>query len=130
MSTSRAAMSAWPSADWDDWPGTRIGGLAVFGGFVLAVILICVIPVARHCCCRIHRTPMWLLTLQAVGVGCIVGLAVHFVPCIWWTCDWGPNDGEGVRGAIWFIVWAITAVGICCRAQYSSEEAAKSHEMP
>ena len=29
-------------------------------------------------------------------MGCLFGIWVHFVPCIWWTCDWGPYDGEGV----------------------------------
>lgn len=41
---------------------------------------------------------------------CLVGLYVHFIPCIWWTCDWGDNDGEGIRGAIWFTIWIILGI--------------------
>ena len=48
--------------------------------------------------------------LWAFSVACLVGMWVHFIPCIWWTCDWGDNDGEGVRGAIWFILWGVGTV--------------------
>jgi len=28
-------------------------------------------------------------------VGCLIGTWFHFIPCIWWTCDWGYYDGQG-----------------------------------
>ena len=38
-------------------------------------------------------------------MGCLAGLWLHFIPCIWWTCDWSINDGEEIRGGIWFALW-------------------------
>jgi len=52
----------------------------------------------------------YAIVFGAIINACLVGLYVHFVPCIWWTCDWGDHDGEGVRGAIWFTLWAIFAL--------------------
>ena len=42
---------------------------------------------------------LWNLVL-AIAFGCGIGLFLHFIPCIWWTCDWGPHDGQGIRGGI------------------------------
>eukprot|EP01062_Namystynia_karyoxenos_P045814 TRINITY_DN34128_c0_g1_i1.p1 TRINITY_DN34128_c0_g1~~TRINITY_DN34128_c0_g1_i1.p1 ORF type:complete len:216 (+),score=49.32 TRINITY_DN34128_c0_g1_i1:83-730(+) len=50
--------------------------------------------------------------LQAFVLGCVAGLFLHFIPCLWWTCDWGDSDGEGVRGAIWFATWGLTFPGL------------------
>ena len=47
--------------------------------------------------------------------GCFIGLWIHFIPCAWWTCDWGEYDGAGVRGGIWFVLWAIVSGVSCCR---------------
>ena len=45
-------------------------------------------------------------------VGCFAGLFLHFIPCLWWTCDWGEHDGESIRGGIWFLTWgSVTVVG-------------------
>ena len=27
-------------------------------------------------------------------------------------CDWGEHDGAAVRGGIWFITWAVVAIGM------------------
>ena len=43
-------------------------------------------------------------------VACLIGIWVHFVPCLWWTCDWGDGDREGIRGAIWFGLWIVGAI--------------------
>ena len=57
------------------------------------------------------------LSCSSIGTsiiaGFIMGMMIHFIPCIWWTCDWGDSDNEGMRGSIWFIsgitfgVWCI-----------------------
>jgi hypothetical protein len=47
-------------------------------------------------------------------LGCAIGLFVHFIPCLWWTCDWGPHDGAAIRGAIWFTVWGIVTTLLLC----------------
>ena len=119
-------MTAWPAANFADWPGTRIGSLIYAGLFIVTVAIICAVPFARRCCCKVHRNPLGLLTVQAIGVGFAVSIFVHFIPCIWWTCDWGPSDGEGIRGGIWFILWALISVGICWRARSPEEPQAKS----
>ena len=55
----------------------------------------------------LRRCSIIVLTFFAA---CLFGMYLHFIPCIWWTCDWGPHDGEGVRGAIWFITWPIAFI--------------------
>ena len=89
-----------------------------------------------------RRSPIGCLCsiVGAAGVGLLFGLWIHFVPCLWWTCDCtssigsflvflssvlrsttltenvpyanagGEHDGEGVRGAIWFISWTIVTI--------------------
>ena len=52
------------------------------------------------------------MTPAIIAGGCILGLWLHFVPCIWWTCDWGPHDGEGVRGGIWFLGWPFLSLAL------------------
>jgi hypothetical protein len=47
---------------------------------------------------------------SAFGVGCVAGIFVHFLPCVVWSCDWGPGDKEGIRGAIWFSLWPLVTV--------------------
>lgn len=60
----------------------------------------------------VSRSPARLVVdvIASILVACVLGLFLHFVPCIWWTCDWGDHDGEGVRGAIWFVVWGAGVV--------------------
>ena len=51
---------------------------------------------------------------SAVLGGCVAGLYLHFWPCLWWSCDWGEHDCEGVRGAIWFTTWVVFACVMLC----------------
>jgi len=51
---------------------------------------------------------VWSVAM-AVGLALSASLAVHFVPCLWTACDWGPDD-EGYRGFIWFSVWGIVII--------------------
>ena len=120
--------SAWPPANFTDWPSTRIAAL-IFNAVVLVLLFI---PTTRRviflnpwtCCCSDANTPRdedtqgrpngCLILTKALVVGCIIGLFLHFIPCIWWTCDWGEYDGQGVRGAIWFTTWAVVALAILC----------------
>ena len=43
--------------------------------------------------------------VMALIMGFAFAFFAHFVPCVWWTCDWGYYDGEQIRGYIWFIGW-------------------------
>ena len=51
-------------------------------------------------------------SLGIIVGGCILGLWLHFVPCLWWTCDWGPHDGQQVRGGIWFLGWPVLSLAL------------------
>lgn len=110
----------WPPADFTYWPATRIGAL-VINAVILALMLIpktrkLIFQTTWSCCC--NAADNWLvytmLIVKAIVLGFIVGMFVHFIPCLWWTCDWGPNDGQGVRGGIWFISGAIIGVIVLC----------------
>lgn len=46
-----------------------------------------------------------LSILMAIVFGFLFAFFLHFLPCIWWTCDMGYYDGEQVRGYIWFVGW-------------------------
>ena len=60
-------------------------------------------------------------------VGCLAGFWFHFIPCIWWTCDFGPNDGQDVRGIMWWSVWAImTIVGWVYNFAYGGYKSASA----
>ena len=59
---------------------------------------------------RRNHDVAYAIVFGAIVNSCLVGLYAHFVPCLWWTCDWGDHDGEGVRGAIWFTLWALLGV--------------------
>ena len=46
----------------------------------------------------------WVISLtKALLVSLLFGFWLHFIPCIWWTCDLSENDGGQVRGAVWAI---------------------------
>lgn len=46
----------------------------------------------------------------SIIAGFIVSFVLHFVPCIWWTCDLGEGDNGGVRGFIWFLTWPVLSL--------------------
>ena len=84
--------SIWPPANFTEWPSTRIGALVING----IILLLLMIPITRRfifvdswkkCCCCCHE--FW----KALLLGCLIGMFLHFIPCIWWTCDWGEYDG-------------------------------------
>lgn len=79
----------------------------------------------RWCCCcclnrkrtisfsdlidvKIARCPFTIWTvLNAIIVGCLVGMFIHFIPCFGiWACDAGPQDRFQTRGIMWFSSWA------------------------
>jgi hypothetical protein len=116
---SNSSGGLWPPANWTDWPGTRIGGL-VFDAIVLVLLL--ALPPCRHYFV-VPKSDNCARTVQAICVGCVIGLFIHFIPCIWWTCDWGPSDGQAIRGGIWFLVWAIVSSWLlCCRSSPAGRE--------
>ena len=90
----------WPSADFQVWPGTRIGAL-FFNLFIIILLLIPKVRTAIKCAFFGKHCTL----VGPCIVGCVAGLFLHFIPCIWWTCDWGEHDGESIRGGIWFITW-------------------------
>lgn len=49
----------------------------------------------------------WYTIFCNLGIACVLGTWVHFIPCIWWTCDFSINDNAGIRGGIWFALWAL-----------------------
>eukprot|EP00918_Siedleckia_nematoides_P052258 GHVU01114213.1.p1 GENE.GHVU01114213.1~~GHVU01114213.1.p1 ORF type:complete len:225 (+),score=10.28 GHVU01114213.1:266-940(+) len=80
-----------------------------------------------RCCCsrKLSFATEAILEVRPVKWGCkrtvldvvvallgsfVFGLWLHFIPCIIWTCDWGPSDGEQIRGIIWLVG---TAVCLC-----------------
>ena len=126
-----------PPPYWESWPGTRIGGLLYVGVVACALLVVCATPgcwKTRATCLPRSRQCPWSC-IQPVLVGLLIGLFIHFIPCIWWTCvqqhprvpparplswpparahrcDWGEHDGAAVRGGIWFITWAVVAIGM------------------
>lgn len=92
----------WPAADFQVWPATRVSALVVVGVGTAAILLLLLHAPARGCCTRCSSKHRWTWPILN---GLAISLYLHFIPCIWWTCDWGPHDGEGVRGGIWFGVW-------------------------
>ena len=44
---------------------------------------------------RRRHDVVYAIVFGAIVNSCLVGLYVHFIPCLWWTCDWGEHDGEG-----------------------------------
>ncbi|CAB9525468.1 expressed unknown protein [Seminavis robusta] len=111
-STTTNENEIWPPANFTEWPSTRIGALIIDG----IILLLAIIPVTRRviflnawdCCCCCPAV------IKAVVLGGLIGMFLHFIPCIWWTCDWGEYDGQAVRGGIWFIGGPIIAAFILC----------------
>ena len=90
--------ATWPEANFGCWPYTRMAANAFNG---ISIILWVIPQMWRH----YHNCIMWNGFGGPFFFGLWVGLFVHFIPCIWWTCDWGYYDGYGIRGGIWFTVW-------------------------
>ena len=106
-STGGGGGGTWPPANFSIWPVTRATAL-VYCSLLPLLLLPC--GRRRAKVCARDTCPR----LFPVVFGCLAGLWLHFVPCIWWTCDWGPFDGEGVRGAIWFVTWAVVTAAWYC----------------
>lgn len=111
------SMTLWPPANMNHWPETRVGAL-LFNLIVLVlVILIFAVPPLRRgvrsVAPRMCHASMCCLIISSVAIGALGGIWLHFVPCLWWTCDWGPNDGEAVRGSIMFVSGAVIAMCAC-----------------
>ena len=95
------------------WPGSRIGALAIF----IIYPFLFIIPEVRQFhidlfrgydgrCCGSCGGRFW----GPIALGLFFGLWFHFIPCIWWTCDWGDYDGENTRGTMWFVPWAVISI--------------------
>ena len=97
----------WPPANFEKecWPSTRYGSLIFLG---VSIVLWCIPqmwPKYRECI-------LWNVFGGPFFFGLWIGFAAHFIPCIWWTCDWGYYDGKAIRGGIWFGVWAGVTAGL------------------
>ncbi|KNC54632.1 uncharacterized protein AMSG_01486 [Thecamonas trahens ATCC 50062] len=69
------------------------------------------------------------LASHAVAEAVVASMALHFVPCLWWTCDLGKGDEGQVRGSIWIvsalvllITFVIPIPGIRQRGSYVETE--------
>ena len=119
MSNSSGGGGLWPAADFDHWPQTRVVSLVFDGVVALLFILSTFVPcLRRYVCppcseCAGDESACQRLVLP-IFIGLLFGLWLHFIPCIWWTCDWGDHDGAGIRGGIWFITWGIVSTSLCC----------------
>ena len=113
---SNASDPIFPPLNWDWDQSTELRAAAIgFNGIVVVVLVICcAVPWCRGQCLAPIDWSTPRLILQAVVIGLVGSLWLHFWPCLFWTCDWGPGDGQGVRGAIWFIGWGvISAIWLC-----------------
>ena len=119
----------WPAASFGagSMTGTRAGALV----YLVAVFLIAVVAFTAPACSSFRRAWLprrrrcpWSL-IQPVVIGLVASLWLHFIPCIWWTCDWSSSDGAAVRGGIWFIGWLVIGVGMlvanCCATESKQE---------
>mmetsp|Transcript_22014 Transcript_22014/g.47405 ORF Transcript_22014/g.47405 Transcript_22014/m.47405 type:complete len:131 (-) Transcript_22014:410-802(-) len=116
-----------PPADFSEWPATRIGALIIDAlALTLLFAMVAIAPLRKKVlCASVCYTNLCCLIFVVVLAGVLGGMWCHFIPCIWWTCDWGANDGEGVRGAIWFIsgiLLALIASIALCLKRYSKRE--------
>ena len=99
------AGAMFPPANFALWPLTRVSALV----YLALLPIICAIPVVRRCCLRNNKASRWGWPIL---IGLLFSLWLHFIPCIFWTCDWGPYDGAGVRReeeepVVWCVVWCV-----------------------
>lgn len=109
----------WPAADWDEWPQTRTAALVFDGLVALIALASLVVPCLRRYVCPPcskcgKRDGCCQRFILPILIGLLCGVWLHFIPCIWWTCDWGEHDGQAIRGAIWFVTWGIVTSSLCC----------------
>ena len=110
------AGAMFPPANFALWPLTRVSALV----YLVLLPIICAIPVVRRCCLRNNKASRWGWPIL---IGLLFSLWLHFIPCIFWTCDWGPYDGAGVRGGIWFIVWGLwVGISYCLNCRTPQEK--------
>ena len=111
----------WPPPNFDCWPETRYAGIAFAG---VSIILFVIPQMWRH----YRNCILWNVFGGPFFFGLWLGLAIHFIPCIWWSCDWGFYDGQAVRGGIWFGVWIGAYIGFTiyvCRHNKKQKEIAE-----
>jgi hypothetical protein len=99
------AGAMFPPANFALWPLTRVSALV----YLALLPIICAIPVVRRCCLRNNKASRWGWPIL---IGLLFSLWLHFIPCIFWTCDWGPYDGAGVRReeeepVVWCVLWCV-----------------------
>ena len=100
-----AEESVWPPANWTCWPETRYGGIIIAG---VSIILLLIPQMWRH----YKNCLTWHVFGGPFFFSLWLGFFVHFIPCIWWSCDWGFYDGQGIRGGIWGVVWIGSYIGL------------------
>ena len=65
---------------------------------------------------KFTRACDWPQTALTVLFSVFAGIWLHFWPCIFWTCDWGPYDGASFRGSILFLT-PLVLIAILCPLQ-------------
>ena len=78
--------SIWPPANWTCWPETRWGAVSFAG---VSIILLVIPQMWRH----YKNCLVWNVFVGPFFFSFWLGFFLHFVPCIWWSCDWGFYDG-------------------------------------
>ena len=90
----------WPPSNFECWPATRYASLAFNGISIILWVIPQLWPKYRSCL-------MWNVFGGSFFLGLWASTVLHFMPCIWWSCDWGYYDGAAIRGGLWFGGWAI-----------------------
>lgn len=98
----------WPPFS-SQWTTARIG--AIIFVLLMLLLIVCVEQVRSALldsfkCMPLkskrfpHCSKLFVVARFLFVVG-LAGFWLHFVPCFWWACDWGSEDGQQVRGIIW-----------------------------
>ena len=59
----------------------------------------------------VQRHPLTIgAGIAATFMACFIGIFLHFLPCIHYACDWGPDDIAAVRGSIWIGLWIVGTI--------------------
>ena len=106
------------------WNAYRSGALyfVVLAPFALVLL----IGILVQCGFRKQRTSFpaffWLLAiLQAVALAGLISFWLHFVPCLWLSCDLGPEDDGTLRGLLWFVGWPAVTVLLLLSCLFGQE---------
>lgn len=113
---TQPAQPVWPASNFDLWPAIRIVAI-IFDGLVLLLLLtIFAVP-------KLRKDLFVKLTSQDSKVGIVIATAIvcgaiggvwwWWLPCIWWTCDAGRDDGHTIRIVVLCVTGPLMALCLC-----------------